>query len=143
MNIPNYSVQPTSNITSSISDKRPATEQLSNKSPDLHTDRVEISTAGYEALNDNQDNEYVDVENASYHDIEKLANKLYDDGKISSGERALMKVSAHLEIMGKHGEDLDVKIDFLEAWKGWASFQHPSVDNGPHQSIYDALLELT
>lgn len=143
MNISNYPVQPTSNITSSSSDKRPATEQLSNKSPDLHTDRVAISTAGYEALKDNEGQKSIDIRNASYHDIEKLANQLYDDGKISSGERALMKVSAHLELMSKHGEDLDEKIDFLEAWKGWASFQHPSVDNGSHQSIYDALRELT
>ncbi|RUO27015.1 hypothetical protein CWE09_10075 [Aliidiomarina minuta] len=143
MNISNYSVQPTSNVTSSSSNKRPVTEQLSNKSPDLHTDRVEISTAGYEALKDNEGQKNIDIRNASYHDIEKIADQLFDDGKISGGERTLMKVSAHLEIMSKHGKDLDKKIDFLEAWKGWASFQQPSVQDGPHQSIYAALLELT
>lgn len=52
----------------------------------------------------------------------------------------MMKVSAHLEMMSKHDGDLDKKIDFVGAWKGWASFEHSSVQDGPHPNIYQALL---
>lgn len=76
MNISNYSIQPISNVSSSSSEQRPASEPFSNKSADLHADRVDISTAGYEALKDSQGGESIDPRNASYHDIEKLANRL-------------------------------------------------------------------